>query len=85
MFYTGPLLMQRYENDVIAWANEQAAFIRAGRFDKLDLGHIADEIEADHECRVLAELTESACIQLIPNSFATKGLANLRHTAVMGL
>jgi len=37
--------MQRYESDVVAWANEQAAFIRAGRFDMLDLEHIADEIE----------------------------------------
>ena len=37
--------MQRYETDVIAWANEQAAFIRAGRFDMLDIEHIADEIE----------------------------------------
>ncbi len=37
--------MQRYETDVVAWANEQAAFIRAGRFDMLDLEHLADEIE----------------------------------------
>lgn len=37
--------MHRYETDVIAWANEQAAFIRAGRFDMLDLEHLADEIE----------------------------------------
>ncbi|TRW90314.1 DUF29 domain-containing protein [Candidatus Methylobacter oryzae] len=37
--------MQSYETDVIAWANEQAAFIRAGRFDMLDVEHIADEIE----------------------------------------
>ena len=34
-----------YDFDVIAWANEQAAFIRAGRFDLLDIEHIADEIE----------------------------------------
>jgi hypothetical protein len=34
-----------YETDVIAWANEQAAFIRMGKFDQLDLEHIADEIE----------------------------------------
>jgi hypothetical protein len=34
-----------YQTDVIAWANEQAAFIRAGRFDQLDLEHIAEEIE----------------------------------------
>jgi hypothetical protein len=37
--------MQNYETDVIAWANEQAAFIRSGRFDLLDIEHIADEIE----------------------------------------
>jgi hypothetical protein len=37
--------MQRYEADIISWANEQAAFIRSGRFDLLDLEHIADEIE----------------------------------------
>jgi hypothetical protein len=36
--------MQRYESDVIAWANEQAAFIRSGQFELLDLEHIADEI-----------------------------------------
>ena len=35
----------RYETDVVAWANEQAALIRAGRFDQLDLTHIAEEIE----------------------------------------
>ena len=34
-----------YETDVVAWANEQAALIRAGRFDQLDLSHIAEEIE----------------------------------------
>jgi len=37
--------MSRYETDVVAWANEQAALIRAGRFDQLDIEHIADEIE----------------------------------------
>ena len=35
-----------YEKDVIAWANEQAGFIRAGRFDLLDLENIAEEIES---------------------------------------
>ena len=34
-----------YEADVVAWANEQALLIRAGRFDQLDLTHIAEEIE----------------------------------------
>lgn len=34
-----------YEADVVAWANEQARLIRAGRFDLLDIEHIAEEIE----------------------------------------
>jgi hypothetical protein len=34
-----------YEQDIIAWANQQAEALRAGRFDALDLRHLADEIE----------------------------------------
>ena len=34
-----------YESDVVAWAKEQAEMIRSGRFDKLDLKNIAEEIE----------------------------------------
>ena len=34
-----------YEKDIVAWANEQAGFIRARRFDLLDLENIAEEIE----------------------------------------
>lgn len=34
-----------YESDVVAWANEQARLIRAGRFDLVDIEHIAEEIE----------------------------------------
>jgi len=37
--------MHTYESDVVEWANEQAAFIRSGQFELLDLKHIADEIE----------------------------------------
>lgn len=37
--------MQKYENDVVAWANEQAQLLRARRFDLLDIEHIAGEIE----------------------------------------
>jgi len=37
--------VSRYETDVVAWADEQAALLRAGRFDLLDIEHIADEIE----------------------------------------
>lgn len=34
-----------YDKDIVAWASEQAAFIRAGRFDMLDIEHISEEIE----------------------------------------
>ena len=34
-----------YRQDIVAWAHEQASLIRAGRFDQLDLEHIADEID----------------------------------------
>ena len=34
-----------YESDVVAWAKEQAEMIRSGRFDKLDLKNIAEDIE----------------------------------------
>ncbi len=34
-----------YRQDVVAWAKEQAELIRAGRFELLDLEHIADEID----------------------------------------
>lgn len=34
-----------YHEDVVAWANEQAALLRAGRLDLIDIDHIADEIE----------------------------------------
>jgi len=37
--------MQTYEQDVVAWANEQARLLRAGHFDLLDIEHIAEEIE----------------------------------------
>lgn len=37
--------MQTYEKDIVAWANEQAQLLRAGRFDQLDTQHLAEEIE----------------------------------------
>jgi len=38
-------LSTTYEADVVAWANEQAQLIRSGKFDQLDLEHLAEEIE----------------------------------------
>jgi hypothetical protein len=34
-----------YEKDVVAWASEQAALLRAGQFSAIDVEHIAQEIE----------------------------------------
>ncbi len=35
-----------YETDIIAWADEQAALLRAGRLADIDIEHIVEEIEA---------------------------------------
>ncbi|MGP1065208.1 DUF29 domain-containing protein [Serratia sp. CY56810] len=35
----------RYETDVVAWANEQAALLRSGDLSQLDIANIAEEIE----------------------------------------
>lgn len=37
--------MHRYDTDVAAWAMEQAALLRAGQLDGLDLPNLAEEIE----------------------------------------
>ncbi len=34
-----------YENDVVAWAHEQAALLRAGNLNEIDVLNIAEEIE----------------------------------------
>ncbi len=49
--------MTTYETDVVAWAQEQAALLRAGRLTEIDAVHIADEIEdvARAEIRELAK------------------------------
>jgi hypothetical protein len=39
------MVLTNYNEDIIAWANEQARYIRNKQFDLLDLEHIAEEIE----------------------------------------
>jgi hypothetical protein len=34
-----------YDDDVISWAAQQAALLRAGRWSELDIDNIAEEIE----------------------------------------
>jgi hypothetical protein len=35
-----------YDQDFYAWANQQAALLRDGRFSEADMAHIAEEIES---------------------------------------
>ena len=35
-----------YDRDFYAWANEQAALLRAGKITAADIAHIAEEIES---------------------------------------
>lgn len=60
--------MQAYDKDIVAWADEQARLLRAGRFDLRDIEHIAEEIEdvgqseqrelANRMAKLLAHLLE---------------------------
>lgn len=49
-----------YEADVYGWAMDQAAHIRAGRYDLLDIANVAEEIESlgRHEFDVLVSYLE---------------------------
>ena len=37
--------VSHYETDIVAWSEEQAALLRAGRFSEIDIPNIAGEIE----------------------------------------
>ena len=39
-------MSELYDRDFYAWANEQAALLRAGRLSAADIAHIAEEIES---------------------------------------
>jgi hypothetical protein len=40
-----PTAKDLYDADPYAWAHDQAALLRAGRFDALDLEHLIEEVE----------------------------------------
>lgn len=49
-----------YDRDFYAWANEQAALLRAGKLAQADLEHIAEEIESmgkGEKCELVSRLT----------------------------
>jgi ribosomal protein L29 len=60
-----------YEKDVVAWATEQAELIRTGRFEQLDLTHIAEEIEdvGKSEQRELAQRMSILLMHLLKWEF----------------
>jgi hypothetical protein len=55
--------MTTHDEDVCAWAFEQARFLRERRFDLLDIEHLADEIE-DIAKAELRELTKQMSVLL---------------------
>jgi Domain of unknown function DUF29 len=40
-----PTAKDLYDDDLYAWANNQAALLRTGRFEELDLEHLIEELE----------------------------------------
>ena len=67
-----------YGKDVIAWANEQARLLRAGRFDALDIEHIADEIEdvGKSDRRELASRTAVLLARMLKWQYQPGGRGN---------
>jgi hypothetical protein len=74
----------RYEDDVAAWANEQAALIRAGRLDQLDLAHIAEEIEdvGKSERRELASRMALLLAHLLEWKYQPERQSNSRRRTI---
>jgi hypothetical protein len=57
----------RYEDDVVAWAEEQARLLRERRFDLLDIENLAEEIEdvGKSEHRELASRMAGLLVHLL--------------------
>jgi hypothetical protein len=75
-----------YEADVVAWSQEQARLLRAGRFDALDIQHIAEEIEdvGKSEQRELASRMTVLLLHLLkwqlqPQRRGSSWEATIRH------
>lgn len=56
-----------YDADIVAWSRHQAALLRAGRFEQLDIERVAQTIEAVGECECceLAAGLASLLVELI--------------------
>jgi hypothetical protein len=66
---------QHYERDFYAWANEQAALLRAGKLSQADIGNIAEEIESmgRTEKRELVSRLRVLLVHLLKWRFQPKG------------
>ena len=53
-----------YQTDFYAWANEQAALLRAGKLGEADIAHIAEEIESMGKTEK-RELVSRLCVLLV--------------------
>jgi hypothetical protein len=60
--------------DIVAWANEQARLLRARRLDRLDIEHLAEEIEdvSESEERELASRTAILLAHLLKWRFQSE-------------
>src|SRR3984957_12867093 len=64
-----------YDQDFYAWANQQAALLRGGRFSEADIAHIAEEIESmgKTEKRELVSRLKVLLIHLLKWQFQPTG------------
>lgn len=76
----------RYDSDILAWAWEQAALLRAGRVAELDLENLAEEIEdvGRREQRELASRMAVLLAHLLkwawqPERRGSSWVATIRH------
>lgn len=67
-----------YDRDILAWAEEQARLLRAGRLTELDIEHIAEEIEdvGKSEQRELASRLSVLLAHLIKWRFQSERRGN---------
>jgi hypothetical protein len=75
-----------YDEDIAAWATEQARLIRARQFDRLDIEHIADEIDdvGKSEKRELASRMAVLLVHLLkwqfqPDRRGSRWEVSIRH------
>ncbi len=63
-----------YDEDYFSWTQEQALFLKQGRFDLLDLEHLADEVASmgRSEWRELASRLAAVIAHLLKLQFQTE-------------